>query len=110
MNKRAGLEMPIRRIKRYIRDGRYAPRVSNTAPIYLAAVLEYLVAEVMELAGNAAKDHKTKTISPRHVMLGIRNDDDLDKLCHGVIFPKAGVLRNIHPSLLPKDKRKKRNK
>uniref|UniRef100_A0A914Z7B5 Histone H2A n=1 Tax=Panagrolaimus superbus TaxID=310955 RepID=A0A914Z7B5_9BILA len=48
---RAGLQFPVGRIHRHLRKGRYAERVGNGASIYLAGVLEYLTAEILELAG-----------------------------------------------------------
>ncbi|KAI3718161.1 hypothetical protein L6452_19015 [Arctium lappa] len=99
---RAGLQFPVGRIGRYLKNGRYAKRVGTGAPVYLAAVLEYLVVEVLELAGNATRDNKKNRIIPRHVLLAIRNDDDLGKLLAGVTIAHGGVLPNINPGLLPK--------
>ncbi|CEO99945.1 Histone H2A [Plasmodiophora brassicae] len=101
---RAGLQFPVGRINRFLRDGRYAARVGGGAPVYLAAVLEYLAAEILELAGNAARDNKKTRIIPRHVQLAIRNDEELNKLLHDVTIAQGGVLPNIHSVLLPKKK------
>ena len=54
---RAGLQFPVGRIHRFMRKGRYSERIGAGAPVYMAAVLEYLVAEILELAGNAARDN-----------------------------------------------------
>ena len=66
---RAGLQFPVGRIHRLLRKGNYAERVGAGAPVYLAAVLEYLSAEILELAGNAARDNKKTRIIPRHLQL-----------------------------------------
>jgi len=55
---KAGLQFPVGRIHRLLKKGNYAQRVGAGAPVYLAAVLEYLAAEILELAGNAARDNK----------------------------------------------------
>ncbi|OIW21674.1 hypothetical protein TanjilG_07819 [Lupinus angustifolius] len=99
---RAGLQFPVGRIGRYLKKGRYAQRVGTGAPVYLAAVLEYLAAEVLELAGNAARDNKKNRIIPRHVLLAVRNDEELGKLLAGVTIAHGGVIPNINPVLLPK--------
>ncbi|KAL8205929.1 hypothetical protein R6Q57_009480 [Mikania cordata] len=99
---KAGLQFPVGRIARFLKKGRYAQRTGSGAPIYLAAVLEYLAAEVLELAGNAARDNKKTRINPRHVQLAVRNDDELGKLLTGVTIASGGVLPHINPVLLPK--------
>ncbi|CAK9320001.1 unnamed protein product [Citrullus colocynthis] len=99
---KAGLQFPVGRIGRYLKNGRYSRRVGTGAPVYLAAVLEYLAAEVLELAGNAARDNKKNRIIPRHVLLAVRNDEELGKLLAGVTIAHGGVLPNINPVLLPK--------
>jgi histone H2A len=107
----------------------YATRLGAGAPVYLAAVLEYLAAEILELAGNAARDNKKARIIPRHIQLAVRNDEELSKLLSGVtiaggaaplpcmcIWPQCtgpdpcccagGVLPNIHSVLLAKKGKK----
>ncbi|CAJ0609396.1 unnamed protein product [Cylicocyclus nassatus] len=99
---RAGIQFRVGRIHRKLRKGNYADRIGGGAPVYLAAVLEYLAAEVLELAGNAARDYKKTRINPRHLQLAIRNDDELNKLLTGVTIAQGGVLPLIHSVLLPK--------
>merc|ERR1711868_63586 len=102
MGAKAGLQFPVGRIARFLKAGRFAERVGAGAPVYLAAVLEYLAAEVLELAGNAAKDNKKTRIVPRHIQLAIRNDEELNRLLSSTTIASGGVLPNIQAVLLPK--------
>ena len=104
---KAGLQFPVGRIGRYLKKGKYATRLGAGAPVYLAAVLEYLCAEILELAGNAARDNKKSRIIPRHIQLAVRNDEELNKLLGGVTIASGGVLPNIHAVLLPKKSKSK---
>ena len=99
---KAGLQFPVARVLRLMKRGNYANRVSPGAGVYAAAVMEYLAAEILELAGNAARDNKKKRVIPRHLQLAIRNDEELNKLLHGVTISQGGVLPNIQAVLLPK--------
>nr|CAD7261906.1 unnamed protein product [Timema shepardi] len=66
------------------------------APVYLAAVTGYLVAEVLELSGDAARDSKKTRIIQLHQQLAIRNDEELNNFFSGVTVTQNGVLPNIH--------------
>ena len=99
---KAGLQFPVGRIHNALREGNYAERIGAGAPIYLAAVLEYLTAEIIELAGNAARDNKRQRIIPRHIQLAVRNDEELNKLLRDVTISGGGVLSSIHSVLLPR--------
>ena len=107
---RAGLQFPVGRIHRYLRKGHYASRIGSGAPVYLSAVLEYLSAEILELAGNAARDNKKSRINPRHLQLAVRNDEELNKLLAGVTIAAGGVLPNINSVLLPKKSKEVKGK
>ncbi|KAG2142063.1 histone-fold-containing protein [Suillus cothurnatus] len=103
---RAGLQFPVSRIHRMLRRANVSKRIGSGAPVYLAAVLEYLSAEILELAGNAARDNKKRRINPRHLQLAIRNDEELSKLLGDVIISEGGVVPYINPALLPAKSKK----
>ncbi|XP_036171143.1 core histone macro-H2A.1 isoform X6 [Myotis myotis] len=76
---KAGVIFPVGRMLRYIKKGHPKYRIGVGAPVYMAAVLEYLTAEILELAGNAARDNKKGRVTPRHILLAVANDEELNQ-------------------------------
>ncbi|CAD6889197.1 unnamed protein product [Tilletia caries] len=93
---RAGLQFPVGRIHRVLRNGNYSQRVGAGAP------------GESSLAGNAARDNKKARIIPRHLQLAIRNDEELNKLLGSVTISQGGVLPFIQNELLPAKSGKKK--
>ena len=84
------------RVYRLLKMGKYSPKLSAATPVYVAAVLEYLTAEILELAGSAARDNNKARIIPRHLHLAIRTDQELNILLADVMIAQGGVLPGIN--------------
>lgn len=83
---KAGLEFPVGRIDRFMKQREFADRIGASAPVFIAAVLEYLAAEILESAGDCAKGEGKKKITPRHIHLAKMRDEELDRLLGRVVF------------------------
>ena len=101
--KRSGLEFAPSKLKTLIKKY-HNGNIGSVAPIYLAAIAEYITAEILELAGNVARDNKRLTISSRHLLIAIENDDEIKELVNKIDSKilGGGVQPNIHAILLPK--------
>jgi histone H2A len=88
---KAGRGFPVGRGATYLKEGGYAERIGSSAPVYLAAVLEYLATEVLRLAGNAARDFESSIINPPHINFAVRFDsDELLRLIGGSVAIAGG--------------------
>ncbi|XP_050405606.1 core histone macro-H2A.1 [Patella vulgata] len=103
-SQRAEVLFPVGRMLRYLKRDTHHFRIGAGAPVYAAAVIEYLTAEILELAGNAAQHNKKQRVTPRHILLAIANDEELHTLLKHVTIPAGGVLPRIHPELLGRKK------
>ncbi|XP_004648639.1 histone H2A-Bbd type 1-like [Octodon degus] len=77
---RAELQFPVSRVERYLREGGYAQRLSSTTPVFLAGVLEFLTANILDQAGKEAQGKHKKRIAPQHLETVIGSIQQLDPL------------------------------
>lgn len=91
--KKAGLVFPVSRISRHMRDMKRSKRIGAGASVYMAAVLEYAAAELLESAGGALG--KRKRITPTDVMRAIRNDEELHQLLGGCTVFVGEKIKNV---------------
>ena len=59
-------------------------KMASGAPIYTAAVMEFLAAEILELAGNEAKHNGESKITPVHIRRAFVKDHELSFLQRSV--------------------------
>ena len=102
---KAGVIFPVGRLARMIRRS-HAKRSGVSAGVFMAAVLEYLCAEILEIAGDHCLASKRRTIQPKNINLAIRSDNELSKLVAHSTMYQGGVLSNVDSRLLPKKKGK----
>jgi histone H2A len=104
---RAGTIFAPARCARYLREGRYSERMGKSAGTFMAGVLQYITEELCELAGDMCESRKKVIITPEHLNLAIRSDNELAKLMYMATISQGGMLPNIHEDLLPKNKARK---
>ena len=105
--KKSGLIFPTGRVASQLRKGRYSKRVSGSSGVYLAAVLEYLTAELLELAVKVQQKKKagSRRVTPRAITMAVRADADLGALLKDATFAAGGVVPSIEKSLEKKQKK-----
>lgn len=80
--------------------GQYADRISDRAAVTLAAALDYLILEIIEIAARVCEHHDRSRITPRHIALAVHNDYDMSELLKNVTIAKGGVRQFIHPRII----------
>lgn len=110
-NKKASLILSISKTETILRTY-HCGNIAELTPIYLAAILEYIIAEILDLSVNAVRDSRKHTISSKHLLLVIQNDYALERLLRKINWTivGGGVIPYIAYSLLPKKKEKKEKK
>ncbi len=108
---KAGLIFPVGRVGSLLRRGQYARRVGASSAVYLAAVVEYLVAELLELTVKAAAQQKSKgkRLTPRALTLAVRHDDDLGALLQNVTLSRGGVIPSVSKAAAKSAKKGKKS-
>lgn len=92
---RAQLNFPVSRIERFLREGNFSQRLSASAPVFLAGVLEYLTADVLDLSGKEAQASGRKRITPEHVSWAVENNKHLRKIFK--VDSKSAVIETPEP-------------
>ena len=80
---KAGLTLSVSRVHRDIKEAGVIERIGMGAPVFMAAVLQYVVSEVITLAAENTTEAKRKRIMPEDISLAIRADPELNKLMEG---------------------------
>ncbi len=84
--------------------------VTQNAPVYLASVLEYICAEILEQSINSARSQSRVRLTVRDIELSVRNDTEINKLFsnNNIIFMGGSNIPHINPVLLHRKTTSKR--
>ncbi|XP_007955613.1 histone H2A-Bbd type 1-like [Orycteropus afer afer] len=77
---RAELQFSVSRVDRLLREGNNVQRLSWCTPIFLAGILEYVAANILELAGKEAQNNQRIRITPEHVRKAVDSNPELSHL------------------------------
>ena len=111
-SERAGLAFPVGRMNTIMKGkkGLQTQRVSAGTPVFLAATLEYLCAEILELSGNHCLNKNRRRVKPRDIFLAVDGDAELGELFEDALICAGGVKEFTNPLLENKPKGKKKSK
>tara|TARA_B100001057_G_scaffold498043_1_gene603904 strand:- start:2190 stop:2561 length:372 start_codon:yes stop_codon:yes gene_type:complete len=98
-SQKAGLTFPVSRVNKYMKGNSGLKRVGGSSPIYMTAVIEYVAAEILELAGNKTKAASRKTINHEDLLAAIRLDSDLAKLLAGTSVCVGDKLTKVSETI-----------
>ncbi|XP_055988684.1 histone H2A-Bbd type 1-like [Sorex fumeus] len=100
---RAQLQFPVSRVDRLLRESQNVNRLSSSTPVFLAGVLEYLTANILELAGQEAEKDSRSRITPEHLCAAVKKSLRVDHCLEDgtqdqaeMPQPSAGARRIAH--------------
>lgn len=106
---KAGIIFSPSLVEKFLRQFGYLKiMVNSLAPIYLAAVLEYLTYEILDISNEICKENKRVRINIRDMEVAIRSDNEINNLFIklNINLLGGGVIPFIHSSLITKPKKK----
>ncbi|XP_017824656.1 histone H2A-Bbd type 2/3-like [Callithrix jacchus] len=77
---RGELLFSVSEVERSLQEGQCAQRLSPSAPVFLAAVIQYLTAQILELAGKEAHNNGERTITPQPLDMAVHDNALLSTL------------------------------
>ena len=88
---RAGLQFPVGRIHGHMKRMRKGLQTSSTASVAFAAVLEYTLAELFDIAAVDVRNNKRKRITAVNLNNAIHADDELKALFGRYLIAQGGT-------------------
>lgn len=92
---KAGIVFPASRIRKTLKKDGRTKRVSATSSVCVATALEYLCAEIVELAAQRCQREKRKRITPNDIVITLRADPELHQMTEGLALSAGETLKQL---------------